>query len=121
MHNNLIGTEVLHMNLKLPVIRKSCSFTLEFFPLLSPLTRIRKNQIQSEATVVMVALTWAWWSWLSREHIPLYLLVSFTLRQPTVAWKDGAVSISRGYFYLFHKDALPISFAVVTNAKSFNL
>lgn len=116
MYTNVIGTEVFSMNFKIPAIRKSCLLTLEFFPLLSPLTRSRKNQFQSKATVVMVPLTWAWWSWLSREHISLYFLVSFTLRQPAVAWKDGAVPISRGYFHLFHKDALPISFAVMANA-----
>ena len=85
------------------------------------MTRPYNNQFQSEATVVIITLTWTWWSWLSREHISLNFLVSFALRQPAVAWKDGTVPISRGYFHLLHKDALPISFAVMANAKSFNL
>ena len=93
----------------------------QFFPLQRPLTRPCNNQFQSEATVVIITLTWAWWSWLSREHVSLNFLVSFTLRQPAVAWKDGTVPISRGYFHLLHKDALSISFAVMANAKSFNL
>ena len=95
----------------------------EFFPLslLTSLTRPCNNQFQSEVTVVMVTLTWAWWSWLAREYIPLYFLVPFTLCQPAVAWEDGTVPISRSYFHLFHKDALPISFAVVANAQSLNL
>ena len=70
---------------------------------------------------VSSTLTWSRWSWLTWHYVSLHFLIPFFLSQPAVTRKDGMLSFRGSYLYLFHKYALPISFAVMANPQSVNL